>query len=96
MEQGGQVSATADLVGQPGKKINFISKKISNHMEPSQPAFPITGQPFSHNCNPSGPALSTRQNVALGLHIFRDLEETTIKMAAVNIATFNWTNNLCK
>ena len=93
MEQGGQVSATADLVGQPGKKINFISKKISDHMEPSQSAFPITGQ---HNCNPSGPALSTRQNVALGLHIFRDLEETTIKMAAVNIATFNWTNNLCK
>lgn len=44
MGQGGQVSATADLVGQPGKKINFISKKISDHMEPSQPVFTIPRQ----------------------------------------------------
>ena len=44
MEQDGQVSGTACLVGQPGKIINFICMKISDHMEPSQAAFTIPSQ----------------------------------------------------
>lgn len=62
MERVSHVSRTARLVEQPGKMINFIYKKSSDHMEPSQTAFAMTGQPsklaspLPHNCSPGGPA----------------------------------------
>ena len=41
MEQDGQVNRTTRLVGHPGKLINIICEKISEHMEPRESAFTI-------------------------------------------------------
>ena len=55
MEWAGQVSRTVGLVGQPGKMINLISEKISDHMESSRSAFTIhvivsqVGQPIKRD-----------------------------------------------
>ena len=44
MEQAALCKKTACLMGKPRKMINVICKKISDWMEPSQPAFTIPSQ----------------------------------------------------
>ena len=81
MKRAGQVSGTARLVGQPKKILNFISKRISDHMEPSQPTFTNPSQSgkgadsLPYNCNPGGPAHQIRENIVLGLHKCGNLAE---------------------
>ena len=81
MEQAGQVTQATHLVGQPGKTVNFIWEKISNHMELSPPDFTTPIQPskqaglLSNNHNPGRLAHQTRMNIVLGWHIFRHLTE---------------------
>ena len=76
-------------------------------MEPSHPAFSQFGNHtipsqfgkcaiiLPKHVYPVGPDSQRRQNV-LGLHIFRNLAEKKINMAAMNMEKFKWTYNLSK
>ena len=64
--------------------INFICKNISDGMDPNQPALIIPSQLNSSagalpkNTNPGGLTCQMRQDVALGLQIFRNLVEKVV------------------
>ena len=64
--------------------INFISKKISDGMKPSQPVFIIPSQLGKHASPLHKMTIQVGQR-ALGLHIFRNLAEEKVNMAAVNM-----------
>ena len=66
------------------KMINFICKKISDPMEPAQPVFIIANQ-FGKHASPLHKMSVEVGQPVLGLHIFRNLTEEKINMAAVNI-----------
>ena len=65
--------------------INFICKKISDWMEPSQPVFIIPSQLGKH-ASPLHKMSNEVGQPILGLHIFRDLAEEKINMVAVNMS----------
>ena len=65
--------------------INFIFKKSSDHMEPSQLAFKIPSQ-LGKNANPLYKMSTEVGQPVLGLHIFRNLAEEKIKMVAVDMS----------
>ena len=64
---------------------NFICKKISDQVEPSESAFIITSQLGMHASTLRKMPVEMGQPV-LGLHIFRNLAEEKINMAAVNMS----------
>ena len=55
-----------------------------NQANPHSPSPASSASPLPLNANPGGPAYQRRENIALGLHIFRNLAENKINMAAVN------------
>ena len=63
--------------------INFISKKISDGMKPSQPVFIIPSQLGKHASPLHKISIEVGQPV-VGLHIFRNLSEEKIDMVAIN------------
>ena len=67
------------------KMINFICKKTSDRMESVQPVFIIARQVGKHASPLHKMSVEVGQPVP-GLHIFRNLTEEKINMAAVNIS----------
>ena len=71
--------------------INFISKKISDGMKPSQPVFIIPSQLGKHASPLHKMSIEVDQPV-LGLHIFMNLAEEKVNMIAVKRGT----SHICK
>ena len=71
MEQAALCKKTACLMGKPRKMINVICKKISDWMEPSQPAFTIPSQHGRLASHFHKIPIEVGQP-GLGLHIFRN------------------------
>ena len=69
--------------GKALKMINYVCKKISDQMEPSQPVFIIPSQLGKHVSPLHKMSLGVGQPV-LGLHILRNLAEEEINMVAIN------------
>ena len=65
--------------------INFICKKGSDWIEPIQPVFIIPSQLGKHASSLHKMTIEVGQ-CALGLHIFRNLAEEKVNMAAVNMS----------
>ena len=65
--------------------INFICKKISDQVKPSQPVFIISSQLGKHASPLHKIAIEVGQPV-LGLYIFSNLAKEKINMVAVNMS----------
>ena len=65
--------------------INFICKKISDQMEPGQPAFTIPASLIAFIAHFHKIPMEVGHS-ALGLHIFGNLTEEKINMASLNMS----------